>query len=289
METLRAVCAIGCAAALLLALTAPVGSIAAPAPPAQSLFAQSAEGLLARDFNRAGISYLVLEVHTASVLASHWENAETAVPVGSLVKPFTALAYGSAHGYRYPQHVCAAGQCWLPRGHGRQDLIAAIANSCNAYFRALAGQVTPEQIAAVAEGFSLDPPASGTAGSWIGLGREWALPPIAVARAYAELVQRRTQPGIGDILEGMRRSAASGTGAEVGRRLRRFAALVKTGTAACSHHPRASADGFVIALLPADNPTILLLLRVHGTTGAHASLTAGQILHVLEEQSSVAD
>jgi cell division protein FtsI/penicillin-binding protein 2 len=281
METLKITCAVGCAVALVLAVASPAGLTATP--DVHSLFAQSAGRLLARDFNRADVSYLLLDVHTAAVLALHWEDVETAVPVGSLVKPFTALAYGSAHGYRYPQHLCGAGQCWLPRGHGHQDLIAATANSCNTYFRALAGKVTPEQIATVAQGFNLEPPASNTAAALIGVGREWPLPPLALGLAYVELAHRRTQPGVGEIIEGMRRSAAGGTGAEVGRRLNRLTALVKTGTAPCVHHPQASADGFVVALLPADDPTILLLLRVHGTTGAHASVTAGQILHMLEE------
>jgi cell division protein FtsI/penicillin-binding protein 2 len=289
METVKLICAIGCAAALMVAVAPPAGFTAAPASDVHSLFAQSAGHLLARDFNRADLSYLVLDAHTSAVLAFHWEDVETAIPVGSLVKPFTALAYGSAHAYRYPQHVCGAGQCWLPHGHGRQDLISATATSCNSYFRALAGQVTPEQIAAVVHDFYLDAPASNTAAALIGVGREWPLPPLAVGSAYVELVHRRTQPGVGDIIEGMRRSGASGTGAEVGRRLSRFVALVKTGTAACTHYPRASADGFVVALVPADDPTILLLLRVHGTTGAQASVTAGQILHALEEQPSIAD
>jgi cell division protein FtsI/penicillin-binding protein 2 len=237
----------------------------------------------------ATASPLLLDAHTAAVLAVHWENVEKPVPVGSLVKPFTALAYGSAHAYRYPEHMWEAGRCWLSRGHGRQDLISATANSCNEYFRALAALVTPEQIAAVAHDFNLDAPAHGSVAALIGLGREWPLAPIAIARAYAELVHRRTQPGVGDILEGMRRSAINGTGAGAGRQLSHSAALTKTGTAACAHHPRASADGFVVALLPADDPTILLLLRIHGATGAQAPVTAGRILRALEEQPSFAD
>lgn len=289
MGKMRSICAILGVAALSGALGQPPGLASAPATDPHSLFAQSAGRLLARDFNRAGISYLLLDVNTGAVLALHWQEVEAPVPVGSLVKPFTALAYGSTHAYRYPEHECGAGQCWLPHGHGRQDLISATANSCNAYFRALAAQVTPGEIAAIAHDFDLDAPAGRTAASFIGLGRQWPLAPLAIARAYAELVHRRTQPGVGDILEGMRRSAVGGTGTEVGRRLSRSTALVKTGTAGCVHRPRASADGFVIALFPADNPRALLLLRVHGTTGAHAAVTSGEILHALEEQPSVAD
>lgn len=275
--------------ALVVTLAQAAGPAGAPVADQHSLFAQSAARLLAHDYNRPGISYLLLDVNTAAVLALHWEDVDVPVPVGSLVKPFTAMAYGSTHAYRFPRHVCGAGQCWLPRGHGRQDLVSATANSCNAYFRALAAQVAPEQIAAVARDFSLDAPASDTAAAYIGVGRQWPLAPLAIARAYAELVHRRAQPGIGDILEGMRRSAIAGTGIEVGRRLSRSSALVKTGTAACAHHPRASADGFVVALFPADNPAALLLLRVHGVTGARAAVTAGQVLRALEEEPSVAD
>ena len=39
--------------------------------------------------------YLVVDVRTREVLASRWPNAQVPIPLGSLVKPFTALAYVS--------------------------------------------------------------------------------------------------------------------------------------------------------------------------------------------------
>jgi len=40
-------------------------------------------------------------------------------------------------------------------------------------------------------------------------------------------------------------------------------ALVKTGTAPCTHPHAAPGDGFVIAMVPANRPELLLFVRVH--------------------------
>jgi cell division protein FtsI/penicillin-binding protein 2 len=81
----------------------------------------------------------------------------------------------------------------------------------------------------------------------------------------------------------MRRSAQRGTGSAVDRQLKPTEALVKTGTAPCTHAPWAPADGLVLAMVPADNPEILLLIRIHGVAGAKAAETAGQMLRRMEE------
>jgi len=286
----KLISAIILAAVLIALVPVPSGSLqAAPAPQSDSLFAQSVARQLARDFNRAGLSYLLLDVTSGGVLAYRWPDSDQPVPVGSLVKPFTALAYGRAHDHRYPQHRCTPGQCWLPRGHGQQDMVSAIANSCNAYFRALSRSVSSEQIASITHDFQIPGPGRADADTLIGVGREWPIAPLAMAQAYAELARRRTQPDLENIIAGMRLSASRGTGAAVGRRLASANALVKTGTAHCTHSPRGSADGFVVALVPADTPRLLLLLRVHGSTGAQAAVTAGQILHAVGEQPSLGD
>ncbi|MCR4432628.1 MAG: penicillin-binding protein 2 [Caldiserica bacterium] len=46
--------------------------------------------------------------------------------------------------------------CWQTSGHGEQDLIEAIANSCNVFFYTLALEVGPERIAKWARIFNLD-------------------------------------------------------------------------------------------------------------------------------------
>ena len=67
-----------------------------------SLFAQSAAQALNRDFPSRDVSFLLLDAHTGRVLASRWNHSDAPIPMGSLLKPFTALAYGEQHDYRYP-------------------------------------------------------------------------------------------------------------------------------------------------------------------------------------------
>jgi len=255
-------------------------------PPRASLFAQSAGQILHRDFPSGAISFLLLDAPTGRVLASRWDNPEAPIPLGSLVKPFTALAYGEHHAFRYPAHTCrgTATGCWLPRGHGNVDLPSAIAYSCNSYFRVLTARMTAAEVSPTAMGFGLEPPAPGTAGPALaGLGNRWLISPLNMARAYLELSRRRDQPGVREILAGMAQSAKQGTGAEVDRALPYPDALVKTGTAPCTHSKRAPGDGFTIVMAPSDDPQILLMVRVHGVPGAQAAKIAGQMLRRIEE------
>src|SRR3974390_854305 len=117
-----------------------------------SLFAQSSAQALNREFPNPDISFLLLDARTGQVLASRWKNVPTPIPAGLLVKPFTALAYGEQHNFRYPGHTCrgTATGCWLPRGHGRVDLTDAIAHSCNSYFRMLTTDLTAEDVSPTA-------------------------------------------------------------------------------------------------------------------------------------------
>src|SRR5260370_39117340 len=78
-----------------------------------------------------------------------------------------------------------------------------------------------------------------------------------MANAYLELIRRRDQPGVRQVLDGMAQSAWRGTGAEVDRALEHPEALVKTGPALCTHSKHAPGDGFVIAMMPAADPQIL--------------------------------
>jgi len=276
--------------ASLLALSPSSGETWAPGdranPPRTSLFAQSAGQILNRDFPSGTISFLLLDAPTGRVLASRWDNPEAPIPLGSLVKPFTALAYGEHHGFRYPAHTCrgTATGCWLPRGHGNVDLPSAIAYSCNSYFRMLTAKMTAAEVSPTAMGFGLEPPAPGTAGPALaGLGNRWLISPLNMGRAYLELVRRRDQPGVREVLAGMAQSAEQGTGAEVDRALPYPNALVKTGTAPCTHSKRAPGDGFAIVMAPSDDPQILLMVRVHGIPGAQAAKIAGQMLRRIEE------
>jgi len=252
----------------------------------RSLFAQSAVEILQRNYARSETSYLLLDARSGAVLASHWKNYDQPIPLGSLVKPFTALAYAGGHDFRYPTYECKgkASGCWQPQPHGKLDVISAVAVSCNTYFHLLAEGVSPEQLASLVQSFGLESPgAESTAANFMGLGARWRISPLHMARAYLELYRRKDQPGVSPLIEGIRQSALHGTGAAIGHQLKQTTALVKTGTAPCTHASWAPADGFVLALVPAEQPEILLFLRIHSVTGAKAAETAGRMLRQMEE------
>jgi Penicillin binding protein transpeptidase domain len=261
-------------------------SESARATTSRSLFAQSAGQILDHEFSSENISYVLFDAKKGALLASHWEDADQPIPLGSLIKPFTALAYAEHHAYHYPIYVCrgAASGCWRPRPHGRLNVVSAIAYSCNSYFRDMASHLTGDQMQETAAQFELPLPDPDLTGPpLMGLGEEWPISPLRLAHAYLELIRRRDEPGVGEVLEGMRQSAERGTGSAVGRALKHSDALVKTGTAVCLHAHHAPGDGFVIALVPADQPELLLMVRVHAVPGATAAVTAGRMLARLEQ------
>jgi cell division protein FtsI/penicillin-binding protein 2 len=250
-------------------------------PTGDSLFAQAAGQALEHEFPNQDISFLLLDAHTGQLIASRWEQLDYPIALGSLAKPFAALAYGEEHDFRYPVHHCrgTVTGCWRPSGHGEVDLTSAIAYSCNSYFRALTANLTSRDVYPIAIRFGLEPPDNGVSGAALaGLGPKWKVSPLHLALAYIELAHRRDESAVKQILNGMEESAREGTGAEVDRALRVSDAAVKTGTAECTHARHAPGDGFVVALVPADDPKILLMVRVHGVPGAQAARTAGQVL-----------
>jgi hypothetical protein len=254
--------------------------------PDASLFAQAAAEALNRDFPSSDISFLLLDASTGSVLASRWDHPDKPIPMGSLFKPFTALAYGEQHEFQYPTHTCRgdATGCWLPRGHGKMNLTSAIAQSCNSYFRMLTSDLTSTDVAPTATRLGLNPPPRTANGAQLaGLGDRWRTSPLGMARAYVELAHDRDQPAVNQIFAGMADSARYGTAAAVHRVLSRPDALAKTGTAACTHGHGGPGDGFAVVLTPADHPQLLLLVRVHGVPGSHAAQTAAQMLHRIGE------
>lgn len=201
----------------------------------------------------AALAVLTLDLETGRITRREWP--EETVAYGSLDKPFTALAWGQKHGFHYPVIECK--RCWLPQGHGRVGIVQAIAQSCNSYFDAL--QVSLEDRDGLAKRF-------GTAGLR-------AAAPEKMLRAYAELYARRHEPGVAQLLQGMRTGAAKGTSKLLG-----VDAYAKTGTAPCSHTPRAPGDGFVVVLEPAERPKRAWLVRLHGHPGSHAAREAGRLI-----------
>jgi cell division protein FtsI/penicillin-binding protein 2 len=247
------------------------------------LFSQAASAQLNRQFSGHDLSWVLLD-RTGRVLALHWDDANAAISPGSLMKPFLTVAYGEQHKFEYPRVTCSGtgSRCWLPHGHGTIGLEEAIADSCNTYFLTLANGLDVARSQAVFKRFGLQgPPANAGADMVIGLGDGWRETPLTLARAYLELLTNTPEPARSRILAGMRSAAETGTARDVDAALGAHAALAKTGTAVCSHHPRASADGFAVALYPALQPRVLLLVREHGTTGAHTATQAGAMLRAI--------
>jgi hypothetical protein len=241
--------------------------------------------LLERRFADPDVSFLVLDARTGETIASRWADVDQPVPLGSLVKPFAALAYGAGHSFRYPTFHCSrASGCWYPPGHGPMNLSQALAHSCNHSFRQLTAQVAAEDLAHVTTPFGLPAPpqVSGPDAYW-GLGDDWRIDPKAMLRAYLALSRPPTMPGSAPILQGLALSARQGTAQGIGGALRQASALAKTGTGPCVHRPNAGGDGFVAALYPADQPRYALLVRAHGKTGRRAAEIGGAMLRVLIE------
>lgn len=229
-------------------------------------------------FPAAELNYLALDARTREVLASRWTDAGTPVPVGSLVKPFLALAYGAA----FPEFDCrgAASGCWRPQGHGRLQFPPALAQSCNGYFLNLARLVDPDALRLTAAKFSIPGPSQLSPEACIGLGDTWKIGPLALTRAYLELAARRGEPPVDQILTGLAQAARNGTAKALGAGV-----LAKTGTAECVAARKDSGDGFTLVLDPAEAPRLALLVRVHNVPGAEASKIAARMLRVLRSRA----
>jgi len=220
------------------------------------------------------LRYLLLDIPSQQ-LSANWPDSHSLVSFGSLLKPFLLIAYAKTHD-RFPEVTCygTASGCWLPKGHGKQTVCPALANSCNAYFLTLAARIDRAALDSVCLEYQLSPPATAsTPASWIGLKEGWPQSAEPVLRAFRRLVQNRSNPTVAVVLTGMELCARKGTG--------KAAALdcfAKTGTAPCSHTPPAEGDGFAILIYPTDAPRLILLAAQHGTTGAHTAGLAGDLL-----------
>lgn len=245
-------------------------------------FSQAAKAVLDRNFAGPEISWMLLDA-SGSVLAERWP-LQPAIAPGSLVKPFLAIAYGEQHGGQFPVVRCLGTRtrCWLPAGHGNLELEEAIAQSCNTYFLDLANGLDRKRAAETFARYGLAGPSANARGeNLLGLGTAWKETPLALARAYLAIEKEQRSVLQGRIVKGMLGSAEHGTARGVDAAMGRDAALAKTGTAVCSHTPRAAADGLTVVLYPAAQPRLLLLVRVHGVTGAASANVAGAMLRSL--------
>jgi len=246
--------------------------------PQRDLHSQATAALLETKFPNPDISFLALD-GSGKVVAQRWPDSERQVPIGSLIKPYLALAYGRTH-QAYPEYVCVGKKtCWLNRGHGKVDIRKAIEFSCNSYFHQLVAGAQPGFAQDTLKAFGLHD----TSQNDISI-LESRAPPLALARAYLELAQDRQEPAAQEVLRGMSLSAQHGTANAAGAELGWMSPLAKTGTAECTHPKKAPGDGFAVVIAPSDHPHIVLLVRLHGRPGSMAAAVAGQMIAAIENR-----
>lgn len=211
---------------------------------------------------------------TGRIRESNWAEPEAPVCFGSLLKPFLALAYLATHSQ--PPIVDCAGEsegCWYPQGHGRQDMVGALANSCNVYFRQIAETLNRAalDLTCMSHGLAL-PSRTWPATRLIGLGQGWPQTPLAVVEAFASLARDPADSHTRVVLAGMLRCCQSGTAKAIG-----VPCYAKTGTAAASERHDVG-DGYVVAIYPVERPRTILLLGRRNTTGAEAAKNVKPLL-----------
>jgi len=280
------------------------------------LYSQATSRMLERGFPSPRVEYLLINVRSGETVAMRWPHAGRPIPVGSLLKPFVALAYGEmaasgASGFSprtFPVVYCHGKEdgCWRAGGHGSLALERALADSCNAYFLALARDLTAsggsqsrgrdalDHVSAV-YGLPAAPDQGAGEGdrarTLIGLTPEWRVEPAALAHAYGTLATQSHNDVVSRLLNGMRLAAdPGGTAAKIG--MHPGGVLAKTGTAPCvreGDHQAciASGDGLAVVLFPAEQPRFVLLVRRRGTTGAVAAEVAGNMLSTIEATDGV--
>lgn len=220
--------------------------------------------------------YLLIDAASKRVIGSNGIDPETPVAIGSLIKPFTTIAYGETNEFRYPEFTCTGKDCWLPNGHGHLYIGDAIAHSCNAYFLVLADLMNPSSVVETLTSLNVTPPSADVEKkTLIGMGAAWKFRPHEIGSAYAEIARRWAQPGMREAVAGMREAAIRGTAQQLGS-----FAMAKTGTAACD---RDSGDGFVVAMFPAHSLQYVLIVRVHNTTGARAAAALAPAFHRIRD------
>lgn len=222
-------------------------------------------------------------------------------PMGSLVKPFTLLAWWEGHSQAdAPVVHCPPGgppSCWYPPGHGNLDLEGALGRSCNAWFRTLARATDPARVSQVLEEYGLPGLAGERLAAMVGTEALHRAEPQAVLEAYAALLgggsrfrahptrpvflaRHRPPPDYLDALRrGLAASAREGTGRHAGEALEEGALLCKTGTAARldsrGRRDPLATTGWFVGVLPEPRPGLAVLAIVERGTGSKDAAPLG--------------
>jgi hypothetical protein len=196
--------------------------------------------------------------------------------VGSLQKPFVVRAWAQGHpDTATPRFTCLGGsECWLKKGHGNLGLAAALARSCNAYFRQLAASTSPKELAE-SLAHARFAPAPTNPDEAIGLAAPGLLRirPSQLLEAYRELLREPWplgEPVRQEVLRGLRDSVRGGTAAG----LNAWGFWAKTGTVPLDNMHTV---GVALAL---DDADLAMLARLSPGTGAQAAKALAMTLAV---------
>lgn len=206
------------------------------------------------------------------------------IAVGSLQKPFIAKAWAATHEGDPPRVRCGPeSSCWLPAGHGELGLSAALARSCNTYYRTLASQVPLAELGAALEGagFTRAPRTPEEAIGLPGVDGPLRVRPSDLLAAYARLVKEpwaKHDAVRGLVLAGLREAALDGTAKGIGRR----GFWAKTGTVPSPDGNPLHTCGLALAV---DDTGWALLARLDPGTGREAAMAMADALAQLRPWS----
>lgn len=256
---------------------APRAGRRAPLAPVRRRFASGLLGCLALA-GAVGADDLLVYRLADGVFRKPAQATAGPMSVGSLQKPFLVRAWAAAHpGDAAPRHVCRGGEaCWYRPGHGELGLVEALAQSCNDYFRALAGSVPGPALAASlrAAGFRVDEPLSPAEAIGLDPAGRVSIEPRALLAAYATLLREPWSPGEPlrrEVLAGLRAAAFEGTASA----LRGRNVWAKTGTSSAVDGVPLATSGWIVSVDDAGRATLGLLPRGTGREAARALAAAG--------------
>lgn len=244
---------------------------------------------------------VVLDLRSNKILAAHdldIAGRRLATP-GSTVKPFVLLKLldlglvKASDRFVCPRRVVIAGRkldCTHPPLPDAIDPTDALAWSCNAYFAAAARRLPARELAETLRhaGFTgttgLAPEVTGqvrtpatTEQIQLQALGEWGVmaTPLELLAAYRKLAQRRDEPDVQLVWQGLEQSVAYGMARAA--KLDKVNVAGKTGTAAQPNS--AATHGWFVGLAPAEKPEIAIVIYLEHGRGLDAAAVAQPILN----------
>lgn len=230
------------------------------------------------------------------------EASESRYMPGSLFKLAIAVAairsgrfdMGYTYECRGKDTIAGAEQtCWQPNGHATTGFRAAIANSCNLYFRRMARSLTMQEIAQAARAIGMMPSDEAGPGALLNLndttilGDAFPVSPMQMLAVATTLATRgRISPGGATLLSsayrplynGLRDCVRKGTGKNAWSP--KFSMGGKTGTSDMTGMPNQTV-GWFLGFAPFDEPRYAIVVMQRRARGAEAAAIARKVLEKL--------